>query len=75
MTTSQKLEKIRITKQLKELSFFKETTKEQRETIKLFLSRGYYNFEISNTTIFCIGGKSYDRNHVSIESDGTFIVQ
>lgn len=62
----------RAEEQVEELSF--NVLPKQKEAVKKFILKGYFNFEESNGTIFCIGGPRYDLNKIIINPDGTYIV-
>jgi hypothetical protein len=66
---NQTLDKERAERQLKELSF--KVLPSQKESVIKYLIKGYWNFEQSNGTIFCIGGNKYDLNKVIIDKDGS----
>ena len=66
------LESKRVKRQMSELNFT--VLKSQEEAVMNFLNKMYWNFEESNGTIYCIGGKRYDLNRVSINNKGVVIV-
>jgi hypothetical protein len=68
-----RLDNERADRELEELKF--EVLPAQKDTVKKFLIKQYWNFErYDSGEITCIGGKKYDLDRVTIGKDGTFIV-